>query len=35
MDDVMPRRDGPENFEKTSVEIGPLRRELNFDRQKM
>ena len=34
MDDVMPRRDGPdkfEDFEKESVEIGPLKRELDFD----
>ena len=32
VDDIMPRRDGPENlknFEKESVEIGPLRWELD------
>ena len=33
MDDVIPGRDGPEeveDFEKESVEIGPLRWELSF-----
>ena len=30
VDDVMPRRDGPENFEKRVVEIWPLKMVVEF-----
>ena len=30
VDDVMPGRDGPEDFEKESVDIGPWRQRIEF-----